>query len=374
MPGLNESTDPEVSYPFHAQERLAMIRHGTFALVILAAVLSTSVNVQTHYRQPPADVVAILDAPPPPRAIENPTRDALLLVEMQPYPSIEVVARPVLRLAGLRINPIAGCSQRAMTFTGLMIQPLDNSPSRRIQLPPGASIQGPTWSHDGKRIGFTRDLDDGVELWVAEAVTGRAKPIAGVRLNDVLAGGIHWQSDNRHLLALLVPEGRGPAPAPTRAPAGPNVQVTSGRRSQMATFQDLLASERDEDLFQHFATSQLARIDTETGEVERVGPPALVTSFSLSPDEKYILVGTVRRPFSYRVPFVYFTRKTEVWTASGKPVATVADLPISGDIPRQGVPTGPRRVEWQPLYDARLIWSEALDGGDPPQRFLIAIR
>jgi dipeptidyl aminopeptidase/acylaminoacyl peptidase len=342
-----------------------MIRHGTFAFVVLAVVLTKPVNGQTHYRQPPANVVAILDAPPPPRAIESPTRDALLLVEMQPYPSIEVVAQPVLRLAGLRINPMAGCSQRTVTSTGLNVQPLDNSPSRRIELPPGASIHGPTWSHDGKKIAFARDLEDGVELWVADAATGRAKPIAGVRLNDVLAGGIHWQSDNRHLLVVLVPEQRGPAPAAPRAPAGPNVQVTSGRRSQMATFQDLLASERDEDLFQHFGTGQLGRIDTETGQIERVGPPALVTSFSASPDEKYLLIGTVRRPFSYRVPFVYFTRKSEVWTAAGNPVATVADLPISDDIPRQGVPTGPRRVQWQPLHDARLIWSEALDGGDP---------
>ena len=78
-----------------------------------------------------------------------------------------------------------------------------------------------------------------------------------------------------------------------------------------------------------------------------------------------MLVSTVRRPFSYRVPYVYFTRKTEVWDAAGRPVATVADLPISDEIPRQGVPTGPRQVDWQPLHDARLIWTEALDGGDP---------
>ncbi|HEX3449025.1 MAG TPA: hypothetical protein VHS97_12275, partial [Isosphaeraceae bacterium] len=65
-----------------------MIRHGTFALVILATVFLTNpVNGQTRYRQPSADIVAILDAPPPPRAIESPTRDALLLVEMKPYPS-----------------------------------------------------------------------------------------------------------------------------------------------------------------------------------------------------------------------------------------------------------------------------------------------
>ena len=146
------------------------------------------------------------------------------------------------------------------------------------------------------------------------------------------------------------------------------MQESTGRVSQMATFQDLLTNPHDEDLFEHFATSQLARIDTETGEIERIGPAAMITGANYSPDEKYLLVSTIRRPFSYRVPFVYFSRKTEVWDSSGRAVVTVADLPISDDIPRQGVPTGPRDVHWQPLHDARLIWTEALDGGDPRKK------
>ena len=66
----------------------------------------------------------------------SPTRDALLQVEVQPYPSIEVVAEPILRLAGLRINPRTGSQQRLVHYTGLSIQPLDGSPARRIALPP----------------------------------------------------------------------------------------------------------------------------------------------------------------------------------------------------------------------------------------------
>ena len=46
-------------------------------------------------------------------------------------------------------------------------------------------------------------------------------------------------------------------------------------------------------------------------------------------------------------------------------VRTIADLPVSDDTPRQGVPKGPRSVQWQPLVDAKLVWAEALDGGDP---------
>ena len=195
-------------------------------------------------------------------------------------------------------------------YTGLSLQPLDGSPARRIALPQGASVHRPEWSYDGKKIAFARDVDDGVELWVADAATGQSRPIAGARLNDVLGNPITWMSDNRHILAVLVPEGRGPAPAAPRAPVGPNVQESSGHLSQMATFQDMLTNPHDEDLFQHFATGQLARIDTETGQITRIGPAALITGADFSPDEKFLLVETIRRPFSYRVPFSYFTRKT----------------------------------------------------------------
>ncbi len=334
-------------------------------VLIMAVRVTGSADGQTPYKVPPRDVVAMIDAPQPPIPVVSPTRDSMLLVDVQYYPPIATLAEPVLRLAGVRINPRVGCTQRRSVLTGLTIKPLDNSPARRIEIPEKASISLPSWSHDGKKIAFSRDLDDSVELWTADVATGKAKAISGVRLNDVLEVKLVWLGDNRHILAVLVPEGRGPAPAAPKAPIGPNVQESTGRLSQMATFQDMLASPHDEYLFEHFARGQVARIDTETGQVERIGPPALITEVDPSPDEKYLLVSTVRRPFSYRVPYEYFTRKTEVWDARGQTVATPADLPISDDVPRQGVPTGPRHLQWQPLHDARLLWTEALDGGDP---------
>jgi dipeptidyl aminopeptidase/acylaminoacyl peptidase len=359
---LGQASSP-VSDLIEDQSSMRHIR--CFLLGSLAVVWCDPTGAQTPYKEPPPSVVAILDAPPPPRAIDSPTRDAVLLIDVRPYPSIEVLAEPILRLAGVRINPRVGCAQRISETAGLTIQPLDGSPARPIELPKGASAQRPRWSHDGRKIAFALDHDEKVELWIADVATGQAKPIAGARLNDVLVSEINWLGDNRHVLAVLTPEGRGPAPPALRAPIGPNVQESSGRMSQMATFQDLLSNPHDEELFAHFAMGQLARIDTQTGEIERVGPAALITSVEVSPDENYMLVSTIRRPFSYRVPYVYFSRKTEIWHSNGQPVVTAADLPISDDIPRQGVPVGPRAIEWQPLHSARLVWTEALDGGDP---------
>ncbi len=325
------------------------------------------------YRLPPAEIVRILDAPPPPRAVPSPRGDALALVDYEPYPPIAQLARPILRLAGLRLDPKGGHRQRLVRYTGLSVQPLDGGPARRIALPEGARIGMPSWSHDGRKLAFARDLDDGVELWVADVATGAARAIPGARLNDILGDPFDWESDNRHLLVRLVPGDRGPAPATPLAPAGPSVRESIGKTSQAPTYQDLLKSPHDEALFAHFALGQLARVDPEAttpaAAVATIGAPGLIAASSPSPDGRFLLVTTLRRPFSYRVPSGLFSRTTAVWDATtGQPLATIADLPVSDDIPRQGVVKGPRGAEWQPLRPARVLWAEALDDGDPTRK------
>lgn len=57
-----------------------------------------------------------------------------------------------------------------------------------------------------------------------------------------------------------------------------------------------------------------------------------------------------------------------MWDAKGSLAKTIAEFPVTDEIPTQGVVTGPRNVDWQPLCDAKLIWVEALDGGDPMKK------
>jgi dipeptidyl aminopeptidase/acylaminoacyl peptidase len=329
------------------------------------------------YRLPSPDVAEIMDAPPTPFAIQSPDGSRLLLADYDPYPPVEQLARPFLRLGGVRVDPARGCRQRILDITALSVVTIADGAVTSIRLPDGARIGAPVWSFDGMLIAFALDQPDRVELWVADARTGTARSL-GARLCDVLASPAEqdapltmmgvapapfvWSGDNRFLLARLVPDGR--AGAPTTSP-GPRIEETSGKTSQMATFQDLLTNTHDEDLFDHFATSQLAWMDSAGGAVTKVGEPGLIASARISPGGRHLLVTQLRRPFSYRVPYVYFSRSVQVWDASGSRVATVADLPVSDEVPRQGVPLGPRSVMWEQSRDATLLWAEALDGGDP---------
>ena len=294
------------------------------------------------------------------------------------HPPIALLARPFLRLAGIRVDPLLGTRRRTGRISALSVVPFDGSDEVPIGMPADAlSLGVPTWSPNGRWLAFGVDTEDGVLPWVADAMTGESRPLGASRLNDTIAGGgiggflgvpdapLQWTRDGRSLLAWIIPVDRGALSTRGEVPTGPVIEETEGKSSQMATFQDLLADTADEDEFEVLATSQLVLIDVETGAVAPLGEPALHTSAMPSPDGTHLLVQRLKRPFSHRVPYSYFARTTDVWTLAGEPVATLADLPVSDEVPRQGVPTGPRSIGWQQNRPAAAVWVEALDGGDP---------
>ena len=342
-----------------------MKRSLTVALFIL---LVLRLHSQTVYKIPPKEVVDILDAPPTPDVMVSPRADGMFLADRPSQPSIAIVSRPFLRLGGIRIDPALNSQQRLTQYTGVAVRWFENGRSVRIELPASAKTGRPQWSNDGKKLAFTRDVDNGVELWIADAATGRAKALPNVRVNDVLGMPFDWMTDNTNLLVRLVPAGAHKAPDQPKVPLGPIVEETAGRVARPATYQDLLKSPYDEQLFEFFATSQLAVVNSQTGEMRTIGSPAIIASATFSPDEHFLLVEQIKKPFSYRVPYEDFARTTQLWNTKGEVVKTIADLGVSDDVPTQGVPTGPRDIDWQPLHGSKLVWVEALDGGDPMKK------
>lgn len=329
--------------------------------------LSSPAGGAPGYQLPPDDVVRILDRQQTPAITLSPTREYLLRISYEAYPPLALLARPFLKLGGIRVDPHLAARQRTTQYTGIHVQ---HVPTGRIiglaGLPPHVRIGFPAWSLDGKKFAFTQDTDEGMRVWVAETEAALCRPLPGLRVTDVLTGPLLWADDGKTLFALSVPDSRGDAPDAPLVPDSPLISQTSGKTTQAATYQDLLQSPRDETSFEHFGTTQLVRVDTDQMEVTALGKPGLIASLRLSPDEKYLLVTRIKRPFSWRVPFNYFSRQVEVWDAeTGAHVYTVSDLPVSDEIPRQGVPVGPRGVQWQELKPHTLLWTEALDGGDP---------
>jgi dipeptidyl aminopeptidase/acylaminoacyl peptidase len=321
------------------------------------------------YQIPASDIVSIIDAPPTPAASLAPGRRFIALVHYESHPPIAHLARPYLARAGLRLDPALGGRQRTRRLTGLSVIAVPSGQPRRVELPDGISVSVPTWAPDGRRFAVTLDEPDGIAVWVADAQAATAAAVPGLRVRDVLGGDptspgstVRWSRDGRTLLALGA---LAPPAVPGPVPIEPQLAEVSGKRSQMATFTDLLRTDADADLFEELATTVPLRVDPDSGAVTELGPPGLYYHLSESPDGEHLLVYRLQRPFSFRVPFPYFARRVEVWTSRGELERVIADLPVSDEVPRQGVPTGPRMVSWEESMPASLVWTEAQDGGDP---------
>jgi dipeptidyl aminopeptidase/acylaminoacyl peptidase len=333
--------------------------------IFWAILLASGLAAQEPYKLPPKEIVDIVDAPPPPWVMLNPAGTLMLLADQASLPSIADLARPILRLAGIRIVPDLNCSQRLNFFTGLTIKNLADGTLKRADLPQGSKLGPPQWSPDGRWIAFARYTDNGLELWTAEAASGQAKALTPPRLNAVFGRGFTWMPDSRHVLATLVPEGRPDPPRESQIPVGPDVQETKGKFIKAATYQDLLKTPYDQALFEYYATAQLAEIDIADGSAHKLGKPLILTGAMPSPDGRHILLTRIKRPFSYSVPAFSFSRSHEVWSRTGEIEYVLADLPPADEVPLNGVPAGPRSPEWQTGPPATLVWTEALDGGDP---------
>lgn len=340
-----------------------------FFIVLFFCSFFLSGLAQSAYKQPPADVTAMVTARPTPFVMVSPQGNAILLTDYNPNPGIATLARPFLKLAGLRLDATRNTRQRITEYTGTTIQWLSDGKIVRVSLPAYGQMAGlPVWSPNGEKIAFGIDTEKGTELWVANARTGKALRTGTLYLNDVLGSSIQWMNDSERLSVRALPVGRGAMPQAPAVPSGPNMEETSGKVSAVMTYQDLLKTEYDERIFEYLANTQLMVVNAANGKATAVGTPGLLLSYSWSPDERYMVVTRLNKPFSYRVQYNLFARKTEIWTAAGQSVRTLVEYGVTDEIPRQGVVSGPRGFEWQALHPARLLWVEALDGGDPKRK------
>ncbi len=340
--------------------------------VLLAALplvmFTPDADAQTPYQRAPQPIRGILDAPAPTTVLVSPTRDSVALVDTARYPDIAELAEPMLRLAGVRINPKTNGPARPPRVKSFRLQSLTNGTFRdTVTIPDETAFATPFWSPDGKRVALMVTKPDSIWLWHATVGGGGMKELAGVRLNATIGDAAQW-IDSNSLLVQLTPEGRGKPPEPPAAPPGPTIQESSGKAAPVRTYQDLLQDAHDEALFDHYCTSQLAIVSAKTGQVVPVGKPTVILGADPSPDKQFILVTRVKKPYSYLYPVSAFPRVVEVWDLTGKVVQTVADLPLADRVPIEGVPTGPRGVRWVPTEPASLIWVEALDDGDPKKK------
>jgi dipeptidyl aminopeptidase/acylaminoacyl peptidase len=187
-------------------------------------------------------------------------------------------------------------------------------------------------------------------------------------------------ADSRTLLVHEVRANRGTPPPEPLVPKGPHVQESLGGGRGVVTHEDMLQNEYDEDLFEFYATAQLATVDSVTGKVTPIGKAGIIESARPSPDGNYFLVTMIHRPFSYLYQARQFPKEVDVWDRTGKPVHHIASMPLAtggrgGGLgptddplapPAQPPARGTRGLAWRFNEPATLMWIDAI--GDAPAR------
>ncbi len=346
--------------------------HLGFAAVLIIATVGIHFG-QTpdapRYMTPPKEVVDAFDAPPLPGAILSPSKQVMALTYRRAYPTIAELSQPILRLAGARVNPKSNGPQRTANIYAITVKKISDGTETKVTVPPQANLSNIHFSSDGTHLSFLNTRQAGIELWVADTATGRARSISGVdRLNATTGDPCDWLHDNRTLICQFVPAARGAAPAEPTVPSGPNIQENIGKAAPAATFEDMLKTAHDDALFEYYFTSQIASIDSVTGRKTLIGRPGIFDSVTPAPSGDYLLVTKIKRPFSHLIPMNGFPEDVEVWARSGQLAKKIADVPSREGVSLTGVQTGPRGIHWRADQPATVVWAEALDGGDLKNR------
>jgi len=328
--------------------------------------------LQAGYDKPPEPLLSVMHAPMPALPMLDPTRQRMLLVEQAQYPSIERVAEPYVKLAGLRVEPRNHSRHDASSGYGIRaclksftLEDVASHQQTPVSLPANACPGAPLWSPDGHRFAFTNTTDERTELWLGDALTGATRRIDGVSLNTIMEDSVQWLHNSDTLLVKQVPADLGNAPN-VSATAGPEIKESIQGKGESSTYEarDTLSSPDDEALFDYYATAQLAVIDADSGQVHAIGKPGVIADVSGAPDGEHVLVQTLKKPYSYVTTYERFARDVSVLDVHTGKSTPIASLPVADRVPVRGVPTGPRELEWRANAPATLIWPEALDQGD----------
>jgi dipeptidyl aminopeptidase/acylaminoacyl peptidase len=332
------------------------------SLCLLLSAITTKAQDDGSYKMPPKAIADMLLAKPAPNVSVDNKGEWMLFTDISLYPSVEELARPELKIAGLRINPNNFAPSRQNFISNIWLKNISTGKENTISGLPSPLFAGSVnWSPDNKKIAFIQTTKDKVDLYVIDVSTQKAMKVNKTALN-ALMGNYQWYDDNT-LLYRSVIQPASAAPAKPLMPKGPTTQENYGKASPRPTFQDMIKSPYDELLFEFYTTSQLVK--NVKGVETKIGKPAIYITINISPDKKYMLTRTARKPYSYIVPAQGFPADVVIADMNGKTVKQMAELPSAETAPsgNDNVQLVPRAFDWRDDEPATITWCMPLDSG-----------
>ena len=324
------------------------------------------------YQVPPKEILDLIDVTMPPRVLVDDNKNYMIYLYRDTYKTIEELSEKEMRLAGLRINPKTNIGSRVSYYNNIKISSVGNSPSKIYDvkgMPKKPRLSNIKWSPDQTKIAMTNTTKEGVELWILDLKSSKLKRLTGPKLNANLGSVINWFKDSKSLLVKFVPLKIQPIIMEgDLIPSGPRISTNDGKKAQNRTYQDLLKNKNDEKNFESLAISELYKVSIK-GKKRLWKKNDMYRDISFSPDGSYVLVSTIKKPFSYLVPYYRFPSTYIIHAANSKEVKRLASIPLIEDLPKgfMAVRKGKRSFKWRLDKPASICFVSALDNGDPNQ-------
>ncbi|WP_076407642.1 S9 family peptidase [Shewanella sp. UCD-KL12] len=302
----------------------------------------------------------------------------LALLTPKAHQDIEALAKPELKLAGLRLSPTQLAPSRIKTqYLKLELVELSeiadqakayssNAPqvdlAKRVITLPAKSIAKVEFSPNSQYISFIALTEHGTDLYLYDIKKDQSRKLNANRLNATLGLNYKWLHNSQGLITSIA--FNNPI-AKNNTELGPNISVTSAKKAPRRTYQDLLKNAQDDALFNSLTRSQLTLLSLD-GTTTAIGEPAINIHYQVSPNDEYILTKQIAPPFSHVVKYRDFAQDVALYKLNGHHLKSLAKLESSEFRPSgsDSVRKGPRLIHWRADKPATLAFVRALDNGD----------
>ena len=338
---------------------------ASICLLALSSIALAQENLT--YQVPSQEILELADYQRAPSVSMDTKKEYMVLSYRNSYKTLSDLNQEEMRLGGLRINPVTNISSTVTYVNNLEVRKIADKQGIQVKgLPENPRLANMAWSPDETKMAFTHTTDEGVELWVLDIVTATAKKISDRSMNANLGNPFSWFNDSETLLVKVLPLNRPQLiDAAKDLPNGPIVSSGNGSVSQNRTYQDLLKNKTDEFNFEVLVTSELYTI-TLDGQETLYKEADMFIDESISPDSKYIMLTTLKKPFSYIVPLSRFPSVSIVYDTQGKEIKQVNNVPLTEVMPKGFTSTrkGKRSMNCRNDQPATIYFVVALDEGD----------
>jgi dienelactone hydrolase len=313
------------------------------------------------YQLPTEAIQDLLDRDPNYAILDRPSPDGehFLVPRVTQFSTLELMSKETYRLAMLEVRPEVDRQWHLDTWGpfGFRIFSLGTRRFTDVAVPDGAFLSDFVWSPDSRRVAFLAHLpNEATQVWLNEVPSGRAEPLhtapvmatIGTQSGDQATSRMLQWTPAGSVITLLVPLDRGPEPARPAVATTPSIRHTLNRPAPTRTIPFLLEDEHEEDLFEHYTTSQIAEL-TPGQEPRMIGEPGMYMSIALSADGQHILATRIVRPFSFLTNYQGFPRVTEVLDLDGNVLAVLEERPLQlGDDDEAERAPSARDWRWRP--------------------------